>query len=228
MINDLIGRLLAIASGPLLDGAPRSGAGDINLIAQELLSKRNGFYAFESALHVLPSGPVGSPAFSVEQWNVRELWLAAYGPLAPRAVFFAEDLFGGQFAIKDGRIYSFDPETAKFASLAGDLTSWCGEVMSRYDYLTGFSVGHEWQMQHGALRAGHRLVPRIPFSLGGDYSAANVEPVESGAALRYRARLATRISELPDSAQIRFSPEEIDAIKCDRGGVGDAPCRCIS
>lgn len=37
------------------------------------------------------------------------------------AFFFAEDVFGGQFCIKDSKVYTFDPETGSLGYLADDI-----------------------------------------------------------------------------------------------------------
>src|SRR3954468_15350144 len=123
------------------------------------------FYAFESALHIFPSGPPRLPGYSLQEWNSPNLWRASYGRLLPDALFFAEDLFGGQFAIVDHEVYSFDPETAQLTHFFGNVVEWEESVLARYNYTTGYSVGHEWQLSNGALLPGHRLVPRIPFVL---------------------------------------------------------------
>ena len=101
-------KLLSIASGPLESGTIEGEAG--SRLAQEhvnLLAERNGFLAFESALLVRP---VGGPR-DVWDWNSAQGWRAGYGDLADGLFFFAEDVFGGQFAIVHDEIVTFDPET---------------------------------------------------------------------------------------------------------------------
>jgi hypothetical protein len=75
-----------------------------------LLALKNGFYAFEGALHVLgePGGPAGR---GLVEWNSQRLWRGAYEGMADGAVFFAEDVFGVQFALRDEAVQTFDPET---------------------------------------------------------------------------------------------------------------------
>lgn len=45
-------------------------------------------------------------------------WLKRPGRWLP---FFAEDVFGGQFCIKDSKVYTFDPETGSLGYLADDI-----------------------------------------------------------------------------------------------------------
>ena len=55
-----------------------------------LLRKKNGFYAFESALHVFP---VASPGgMSLEEWNADSLWRNGYGDLA-KGLFFSQKTY---------------------------------------------------------------------------------------------------------------------------------------
>ncbi len=64
-----------------------------------LLNKRNGFYGFESALHVFSVETDGEEIGLID-WNDNSLWIDCYDDLARNAIFFAEDVFGGQFCIK--------------------------------------------------------------------------------------------------------------------------------
>ncbi|MEU5260405.1 hypothetical protein [Amycolatopsis sp. NPDC021455] len=220
-------RLVEIASKPIgLAQADEVAEGANDL--RGLLGQKNGFYAFESALHVFPSGAPRVPGYSLQEWNAPDLWLASYGRLAPAALFFAEDLFGCQFALVDHAVYSFNPETAQLTHFSDDLDEWEQNLLARYNHATGYSVGHEWQLANGALLPGHRLVPRIPFVGGGDYSADNMVPVESAAALRYWGNFANKVANLEDGAQLHFSPADIDSLKCAKwSGVGPAECRCF-
>lgn len=208
-------------SGPFFDGAARS--------LEILLTGINGFYAFESALHVFPSGEPGLPGRSLEEWNSRSLWRESYGHLMPEVIFFAEDIFGGQFAVgQDGAVYSFNPETAALSKYSEDVASWQDDVIADWNYATGYPVGHEWQMRNGALPSGHRLVPRIPFCVGGEFSFDNMIPVEAAAALRYWGGFALAIAQSQDGDQFKFNPEVIERLRCDLWSPEEgAICRCF-
>src|SRR5689334_16786137 len=109
-------KLLSLSSPALRDGevllSPRlrSLAGEYANDFSALLARRNGFYAFESALHVLPSAAIGSEV-GMENWNAGDGWRSCYGGMADAGLFFAEDVFGGQFCITKDGICTFDPET---------------------------------------------------------------------------------------------------------------------
>ncbi|MFG2935181.1 hypothetical protein [Streptomyces sp. NPDC048282] len=230
MESDRIDELLSIASAALLDAPPKSESpsGDAIRHLNDLLSRRNGFYAFESALHVFPVGGAGLPGRSLQEWNDHNLWINSYGGLISRALFFAEDIFGGQFAVAGDAVHRFDPETAKFTQFASDVEMWSAQILARYNFTTGHSIAHAWQVQNGALPVGHRLTPRIPFCAGGDYSVDNMVLVESVAAMRYWGDFAQKIAELPDGVQFEFNSAVIDGLRC-AGSVrrDSASCRCF-
>src|SRR5579859_7768624 len=126
-MRDKLSRLLSLASGPQSGGTAESvgstqlhiGAGSGRLGGEliELLALRNGFYAFESALLLRPFDSNHNP-LGILQWNEPSVWKSAFKVGPSEAFFFAEDIFGVQFCIKDNAVNSFNPETAEFNFLA--------------------------------------------------------------------------------------------------------------
>ncbi|MCC5953162.1 MAG: SMI1/KNR4 family protein [Acidimicrobiia bacterium] len=167
-----------------------------------MLDHMNGFYAFESALHVFPSGT--SDRMSLELWNAPDLWRRDYDVLTAGLVFFAEDVFGGQFALSDDGVGVFDPETGDVEAIAPDLSSWAAVVMGDYDLLTGYPIAHDWQVLHGPLVEGERLVPKLPFVTGGAFEVGNLYASDAVEGMRARAHLAIQIRDLPDGTQITY------------------------
>jgi len=193
------------AGAALSAGSPKKASFGNEPVEQELfqlLSRKNGFYAFEFALHVFPSD--ARRGISLEQWNSPTLWKDEYGSLAEGLLFFAEDIFGGQFCIKSDGVYLFDPETGKCEKIAPDLEGWADCVLTDYDYLTGYPIAHRWQEKHGVIPPDHRLVPKMPFVAGGQYELSNLRLAESTEGMKWRGNLARQIKDLPDGAKIRF------------------------
>ena len=210
--------LLSIASAaeyPSDYPAQRNLGEDWGMLGKELvqlLSRRNGFYAFESALHVYgvaASGASDMPADLV-QWNSPDCWRSSFGDLAEGYLFFAEDIFGGQFAIsrKNIHIVSFDPETAQVEVIADSVEGWARAVLEDFDYLTGRSLAHSWQARHGALERGYRLLPKLPFVAGGKYELGNLYAAEAVGGMKFRGGIATQIVGLPEGAKITFRAVE--------------------
>jgi hypothetical protein len=200
-------KLLELAGPPLADGPSRfSAAPSMPRAAKDLqvlLAERNGFYAFEAALLVRPSGSSASES-CIEEWNEPSLWIRAYDGLADSCLFFAEDAFGGQFCIGQEGVLSFDPETGERSVVAADLEGWASAILREYEVLTGFPLAHEWQQRNGPLPPRMRLVPKIPFVLGGAFDISNLHASDSVKAMNARGSIASQLRDLPDGATIEL------------------------
>jgi hypothetical protein len=202
-----INKLISIGGEPLARDLPHVIGGPwrspLELEVLAMLRLRNGFFAFEGALHVLPAG--GQPeVMTLEEWNSSHLWRHEYGDLADGMFFFAEDAFGNQFCLRDDRICLFDAETGQAEVIGSNIEDWAGQVLSDYEFLTGFPLFHEWQVAHGRVPAGSRLMPIVPFLLGGEYSLSNLRVAGAVPGMRARGNLARQIRDLPDGAQIEL------------------------
>jgi hypothetical protein len=196
-IHDLLG----IASEPT---GPENGAIDSSIPSDlmNLLTLRNGFFAFESALEVFPLSD-SELSYTVSKWNEEGNWRKCYHDLMPDGICFAQDVFGGQF-IYANSILRFDPETALSENFAASIDQWATLIMTDYEYLLGYPIAREWQAVNGQIPFFHRLVPKIPFVLGGEYGLDNLVSMETAKSMRFRADLALQIKNLPDGAEIVF------------------------
>lgn len=203
-------KLVSNASSALSEQEPelteglRGLAGSLADDLLRMLRQRNGFYALESALHVFPTRS-SQEEIGLDDWNENTLWRNDYKGLADGCLFFAEDVFGGQFCIKNNHIYTFDPETGALAYLADDIEGWAKAIISDYDVLTGYSLAHQWQKQNDQLPAKKRLLPKLPFVAGGRFVLDNLYLADAGEGMRFRADIANQIKGLPDGAQIKFN-----------------------
>jgi len=202
-------KLLSISSDSLAQGqamlAPEllGVAGKLGQELQALLNKKNGFFAFESALRVFPSCS-SELSIGLDDWNSDNLWRKDYSGLADGCLFFAEDIFGGQFCIKNEVVCSFDPETGGLEEMAPSLEKWAKELLNEYNVWTGYSLAHEWQEHNGILANDTRLMPQTPFVCGGQFELGNLVAINAISGMRSRANLARQIVDLPDGAQIEF------------------------
>jgi hypothetical protein len=194
--------LVVLASEPLGRGPVMARwPGALGVELQDLLSRVNGFYAFESALHVRGAGAVPGE-LSLDQWNAANGWRTLYGPVADGHLFFAEDAFGGQFSISTSGVATFDPETGEAAPFATDLDEWADRLLDDHSVLTGYPLAHDWQAVNGPIPPGSRLVPTVPFVLGGAFSVDNLYALDAAESMRLRAELASQIRDLPDGASV--------------------------
>jgi len=203
-----LAKLIEIGSSqiaPLEEEAVRSAAellkGSPGLA--ELYAAKNGFYAFESSLHVFPCC-IGNAVVDLITWNAEGLWRSEYTNMAGGLIFFGEDVFGDQFCFKDGRVHVFHSETGEVEFMAEDLEAWAQILLDDYPFWTGYPLAHDWQALHGPLKTGCRLSPKIPFVMGGDYKADFLSSIDAVMAMRFRASICLQIRSLPDGSKVRL------------------------
>jgi hypothetical protein len=200
-------RLAALGSNALGPTVTEADISHLPCLLARFLAVKNGFYAFESALHVFPaSGVISKREITVEEWNRPSLWRGSYGRCVDvDHFFFAEDIFGGQFSLTKNGVYEMDPETGDIERVSEDLESWATKVLSHAERVTGHPVAHEWQSVHGPLAPGKRLVAKVPFVLGGEFAVSNLRVMDSVDGMTARGELAQQIVGLPDGAPIKLT-----------------------
>ena len=206
-MRDAIGRIRDVA-GPSLAATPpsweRLALSDGNKVELgELLEGHNGFYAFLSSLHVFPATNEAT-SIDIATWNEPTLWREKFSNITDGCIFFAEDLFGVQFAFRSDGIVRFNPDIATVVRVADHLTAWAEHLMTNHREWTGWPLAEVWQRKHGAIHEGKRLYPKKPVVVGGDYSADNLyagDPVER---MRFYGDFAKQIRHLSDGTRIRL------------------------
>lgn len=212
MLRDLL-----VIAGPALSPArPQLRTHEAQLAGRHagdllsLLERRNGFFAFGSALHVFPAGPV-SGSRDLARWNAADLWRQAFGAADPGMLFFAENVLGEQFALGDEGVFRWDPETLESSRVGADLDEWAGAMMADPDGQAGRALAQRWEAAHGPLPAGWRIRPRfllfawreIDYSSLDSYAAADA--VELMLAC---ADLGRQLRRLPEGERVRIRVAE--------------------
>ena len=169
----------------------------------EIYRHRNGFVAFEQALQVFPVGG-GSAMLDVLWWNSPDVWRSSYGDMTDGCFFFAQNIFGDQFCIKGDTIHEFNCETGDCEEIATAFETWSRVVLEDYFAVTGYPLAHDWQIRHGNLAFDQRLVPKIPFVMGGTPSVETVYAMDAVRAMRMHGEIAVQIRDLPDGTRVRF------------------------
>lgn len=197
-----------LAEGPCyLDSWVRRHAGARLADLEQMYAVRNGFLAFDRALRVFPAVRPVHP-LSLSGWNKPRLWRDTYGSLADGILFFADDIFGGQFCIKGGKVFVFEPETGALEWLADDLDGWAARIMADTDLYTGRPLARAWQKKNGLLDPAQRLIPTLLFTLGGEFTVDNLVAKDAVTGMRIRGPIAQKIHDLPDGTKIRFVIED--------------------
>ena len=202
-----IAKLLSVSSGALCPEVSGDNTHDIFKMPfashlHSLLQMANGFYAFEGALYVRPTRSQQN-FVGVYEWNAKDLWKQYYPCPPVDLICFAEDVFGCQFALdKNGNVYKFDSETGDGVHHSDNIDEWASLLIDDYNYETGYSLAHTWQINYGMLKPEVRLVPRIPFVLGGEYRIENLVATNAIDGMVSRGNLACKIHDLPDGTAI--------------------------
>lgn len=211
-MNSYVQQLVAV-SGPAL-GSPLADSSSLEgrwgqvrgARLAALLCERNGFYAFEGALHVFPA--VSSlQSVGLDDWNHPSLWRSTFPDLSSTWVCFAQDIFGVQFCVDEHGIATLDPETGDIERICESMEEWAETIVSDSALWTGYPLAHEWQQQHGALPRDMRLAPIIPFILGGRFEVNNLHLLDSVTCQRMRGTIAAQLKDLPDGARVRLVTE---------------------
>jgi hypothetical protein len=119
-------------------------------------------------------------------------------------LFFAQDAFGNQFGISNQSVVLFYSEFAECEPLAGDLDDWGEALMGDWRGFSGFELAHEWQIHNRPLAEGERLIPKVPFVIGGKYEISNFYAGRVVEAMRFRGSLARQLSTIPDGTLIKL------------------------
>ncbi|MDA0910639.1 MAG: SMI1/KNR4 family protein [Proteobacteria bacterium] len=170
---------------------------------EALYEERNGMRLFNRSLIVYPLSNCGNIP-SLFDWNSLNTWKSYYGNLDARSICFAEDIFGGQFCLINDNFYYFDVETAELELISSSLDEWAYKILNDRDYLTGFPLSNEWQLAHGEVSDDMRLIPKIPFFLGGEYKLSNLYLADRLKAIKYRAEIYQQTKSLPDGESVEL------------------------
>ena len=204
-----LGKLIEIGGTPFLSSSkPASNAvdhlGDIGASIRDVLTRKNGFFCFESALRFFPSATV-EPSWGISEWNSSNLWKSDYRGIADNIYCFAEEIFGRQFVVYDEKIAVFESETGNLEIMASSLEEWASKLLLDYNQMTGHALAQKWQSVHGPLHPRHRLMAKRPFVLGGEYLIENLVSLDSTRVMKSLGNLAFQLRDLPDGAKIEFN-----------------------
>jgi len=175
---------------------------------REMLRQRNGFFCYHRSLHFF--GACRAPRYhSLLQWNDPEGWRKEYRSLAENLIFFAEDVFGYQFALRDKKIVRFDFESGVCKPMARSFRKWFQLLEKRIDEHSGWPVAVHWEeIQGQSIPFESHLSVYPPFIAGGEYDAEHLKPIDRFQHMGFSGHLAWQIKDLPDGTQIEISFED--------------------
>ncbi|NUQ79905.1 MAG: SMI1/KNR4 family protein [Polyangiaceae bacterium] len=177
-------------------------------LLQSVYENFNGGMFWHGALLVRPNRNISGVPLTVAEWNDVSLWKGEYGAICANVTFFAEDTFGFQFGVEEGRIVQFDPETAHITAVADSIESWCQDLCRDPDFYTGAPVLTTWEQKNHPLSIGYRLIPRQLFMMGGAFHSDNMIYKTDVEGMRIRAQFWKLTKNLPDGQKVIFRVEE--------------------
>lgn len=191
------------ALGPGFAGAlPDLGGAARTRELEQLLGQRDGFFAFDDALMVLP---VNAPIRRLDLVRLNNGdWTANYWHRCEGLLFFAADALGDLFALSEDKVVRFASETGVVEPMADNLAGWAARVQADPAGEAGWPFAKTWADTHGPLEEGWRLTGKKPFVLEGAFDLDNLEQRALPEILEYRGNLATRLHEAPPGAILKM------------------------
>jgi hypothetical protein len=98
----------------------------------------------------------------------------------------------------------FEAETGVTQYFADSLEKWAELLLEDFSYQTGWRLASQWQQVQGPIPIGKRLMPKMPFFLGGEFSMDNLWVGESVAGMRVKGELAVQTRNLPEGSKVNL------------------------
>ena len=170
---------------------------ELPLNLARVLDDVNGFILHQGALHVRGA------SLTPEWHSLRAAWL---GPNAFQCLYesvhatdipFAQDQFGDQFLLREGRVLRLAGESGEVEEIADSLEDFFSQVNQNIEQF--LNVGLHHTMQPGKL-----LVAYPPFVCRESGAGAQLKPIRAEEAILFHADLAKQIRDIPDGGRIAF------------------------
>jgi hypothetical protein len=173
---------------PTIAATVLPAAGRSQLLHEQLLQWRNGFFAFEGLLHVL--GACGSPPnHSIFSWNDRSGWRRTWGPLTEGCVFFAQTAFGDQFAYRGGKVVRLRAFEGRVDAMAASLEEWIQSAILDPDFALDRRLFEACVKVHGPLPRGGHFAPTMPYDPAQPLDPSSMQVVPTRDAMEMKGDL---------------------------------------
>lgn len=97
-----------------------------------------------------------------------------------------------------------NPEDSSLEIIASSLDEWFSIIKSdKVTYLYS-DILEEWESRNGKILLGEKLIPSIPFIIGGDYELDNFIKCTELEAMRYYSQYAKTLYKLPDGNVVKL------------------------
>jgi hypothetical protein len=172
-----------------------------------LLILHNGLTAFDGGLRIFGTKP--GKLSSLQEWNEQNGWRSAYKELVKaELVFFAEDVFGNQFAFDHGSIVYFDAENGRATPFASSFSEWLSIILEDPVDTLQLMLYKSWRSKGERLEPSEHLCPIYSFIVKADPPLKELHRVKGREAMRYKGNFAYQIKDVPDGAPIKIRVTE--------------------
>lgn len=166
---------------------------DIPNKLMELYKHKDGFVAFENSLRIYPK---------TECDYINNI----IGKLVSNNIYiFGDNALGDLFCLYEDIFFRYDLELNEFEELGDTLEIFSEKILSDYNYYTGYSLCYEWMINNRELHWHEILMPRIPFSVGGEYSIENLMAYSKMAGFEIKIMFSHKIKNFRDGDKIDLS-----------------------
>jgi hypothetical protein len=170
---------------------------------QEILNLDISGYYFGNSLHFYGCN-------TLEKWDdicyINEIFKSTYSVLIGKDIeCFAEDIFGNQFCIILDQFYFLNIETAEISFISSNLNDFLSSLYNDVTFYSGYNLTNDMNKYDIiSLSNGHRLCPRKPFVIGGDYETKNLFLSNFNTNLETNFSFAKQVYNLPDGQDVEI------------------------
>jgi hypothetical protein len=129
---------------------------------------------------------------------------ALYPEVPPASVPFAEDAFGDQFCLSDGRVWHLAAETGELAEIAPSVEQFFSDVLSDVAGILRYEPVQATALVGGQLEAGKLISVYPPFVMEAGEAGRSFRPVDALDNRVALAAVAAQIRGLPDGATVQL------------------------
>ena len=171
---------------------------------QQLLAQRNGFVAFRGGLHV--RGACVEPKWHSVRAAMEgpESFVARYRTIKQDDVPFAQDLFGDQFVLRDGKVYKLDSYADQLEEVAEGVVDFFGKVQADPIELLALDHLAQFEGTGETLRPGELLMEWPPFVVSESRKGVSLRRIPAQERLEFLADIAKQLRGVADGTKVEF------------------------
>ncbi len=171
---------------------------------QQLLAQRNGFVAFRGGLHV--RGACVEPKWHSLRAAMEgpESFAARFRTIKQDDVPFAQDVFGDQFVLRDGKVLKLDSYADQLEEVAEGVVDFFAKVQA--DPIELLELGHltQFEATGETLRPGELLMEWPPFVVSESRKGVSLRRIPAQERLEFLADIAKQLRGVADGTRVEF------------------------